>query len=368
MTRYPFMEFAEAFLASRVGVWSDITVKGVGRRYRRMDRDIRLLRSENKISSSSPQHFTSDDVKVFVAYRKALGLSKSELSKDITYLKQLCEYCDNGAVSSCLRKNPGLRPVQRVVRLPALSEDDLRVFSERLVSVPGDHVHLRAYSMVGLFIFCGARTKELRLSKAEDLDMIEWEFTVNHPKGEGSYGLVRTVPVPFVIRPVLQKYMAVRSKDSDALFPSSVSDDGYLSANALRVIKKIVTEECGIQFDFRMCRRTFGQQYLDSDLDIESVSVLMGHASTKTTEGYYARRKNDAAIEKAKRTWDVNSGEKADRKNESGYDSIVPKTVVGSSVASRLVSASIFVCCSDFAFFVPSCVTVTDLSMAGGVF
>ena len=46
-----------------------------------------------------------------------------------------------------------------------------------------------------------------------------------------------------------------------------------------------------------------GQRYLDSDLDIESVSVLMGHASTKTTESFYSRKKLTKAVESAKRTW-----------------------------------------------------------------
>ncbi|MDR1404094.1 MAG: site-specific integrase [Candidatus Methanoplasma sp.] len=180
--------------------------------------------------------------------------------------------------------------------------------------------------MVGLFLFCGTRTKELRLAKFSDLNMIDWEFTINHPKGENSYGVVRTVPVPDVLRSVLQRYMAIRSTCSDALFPSPTSDDGFLSANRLRAIKELVVSECGICFDFRMCRRTFGQQYVDNGLDIENVSVLMGHSNTNTTEKFYARRRNKEAIEKAKRTWDANAGRKGDTKNDAGYSEKVPMT------------------------------------------
>jgi integrase/recombinase XerD len=61
-----------------------------------------------------------------------------------------------------------------------------------------------------------------------------------------------------------------------------------------------VEEDLDIKFDLRMCRRTFGQRYLDKGLDIESTSVLMGHASTKTTEGFYSRRKLSQAIDKAR--------------------------------------------------------------------
>lgn len=42
----------------------------------------------------------------------------------------------------------------------------------------------------------------------------------------------------------------------------------------------MVERDLGIRFDLRQCRRTFGQRYLDRDLDIESVSVLMGHSTT----------------------------------------------------------------------------------------
>ena len=52
-----------------------------------------------------------------------------------------------------------------------------------------------------------------------------------------------------------------------------------------------------------MCRRTFGQKYLDSDVDIESVSVLMGHANTKTTEGFYSRKRLNKAIDNARNSW-----------------------------------------------------------------
>ena len=63
-------------------------------------------------------------------------------------------------------------------------------------------------------------------------------------------------------------------------------------------------EDLDIKFDLRMCRRTFGQKYLDKGLDIASTSILMGHYSTKTTETFYGRRKNAKAIEKVEAMWE----------------------------------------------------------------
>ncbi len=123
-------------------------------------------------------------------------------------------------------------------------------------------------------------------------------------------------PIQSEVRPIitnwlllLQKWLADNSLDSPALFPSKSSDDGFLSGNSLRVIKHVVEEDLGIKFDLRQCRRTFGQRYLDKDLDIESVSVLMGHASTKTTEGFYSKKRLDRAIENAIGTWNDNGGQ-----------------------------------------------------------
>ena len=67
---------------------------------------------------------------------------------------------------------------------------------------------------------------------------------------------------------------------------------------------RIFTTASGVKFDLRECRRTFGQRYLDKDIDIETVSVLMGHSSTKTTETFYGHRKNVKAIEKVEAMWE----------------------------------------------------------------
>ena len=96
---------------------------------------------------------------------------------------------------------------------------------------------------------------------------------------------------------------------SQALFPSKDSADGFLLGNAIRKMKKVVERGIVIEFDLSECRRTFGQRYLDSDLDIEPVSVLMNHASTKTTESFYSRKRMTKAVESAKRTWDEDGGQ-----------------------------------------------------------
>jgi integrase len=42
-------------------------------------------------------------------------------------------------------------------------------------------------------------------------------------------------------------------------------------------------------------RRTFGQVLLNRGVSIETVSLTLGHASTRTTETYYCRKDADSA-------------------------------------------------------------------------
>ena len=108
-----------------------------------------------------------------------------------------------------------------------------------------------------------------------------------------------------ILRKLLEEYLPLRGEfvkengiESDALFPSpsKSSKKGYMASNSIRMIKNVVEQDLGIIFDLRKCRRTFGQQLLNQGLDIESTSVLMGHTSTQTTEGFYARKDLDSAM------------------------------------------------------------------------
>ena len=70
-------------------------------------------------------------------------------------------------------------------------------------------------------------------------------------------------------------------------------------------------DDIGVEFELRQCRRTFGQRNLDRGLDIESASVLMGHATTNTTERFYSRMKLEKAQKNLKQVWEstaVNGG------------------------------------------------------------
>ena len=313
MSRYPFEEYSERFLESMVGVYSDATLTKYRRRYRRMARDLRRLHDDGKISTTSPKSMDAEDVRVHLQFRRSLELSKSEYSHEVTALVVLFDFCENMAVRTCLRKYPLLRPTARHQRLPSLEPEVYDCIAARMNEVAqlddvSSYALVRSYAMLAVFLGCGARTKELRLMSATDLNTDEWLLDIVHVKGEDTYGEPRCVPVPPSFRAILRTYLSMRPYHnpdaSPALFPPSRGSNLYLAGNSIRKILSLACEDLGIEFDPRKLRRSFGQHYLDSGIDsIESVSVLMGHASTKTTELYYARRRNSRAIEEARKTF-----------------------------------------------------------------
>jgi integrase len=165
--------------------------------------------------------------------------------------------------------------------------------------------------VVVLGLCTGMRNKELRLCDVDDIDLSRKVVVAQHVKGEGSYGQSREIAMRPEAIGIMWKYLRARRKQvmqnclcNEALFPALMDKgDGYLSSNSLIELKAIVEAEIGSRFDFRMCRRTYGQMAIDEGLPTDSLSVLMGHKTTKTTETYYARKRPEVAIRDAQDLW-----------------------------------------------------------------
>jgi len=162
--------------------------------------------------------------------------------------------------------------------------------------------------LVILSISAGLRNEELRMSNVSDIDTIEWTITITHVKGEGTYGQPRSIPIRPEVKDILTRYLRQRNHlvaetcpGNQALFPALRANvDGHLSSNTLQKLKSVVEKETGIKFNLRTCRSTFGQLAIDQELGLETVSVLMGHNTTKTTGTYYCRKRQETAIKEAK--------------------------------------------------------------------
>jgi integrase len=87
------------------------------------------------------------------------------------------------------------------------------------------------------------------------------------------------------------------------LFFTLGGDFGHMSGNSIRRAKSIVERDIGKRFEYRDCRRAYGDMYLKKGATIEQVSVAMGHASTEPTETYYCRKSESQVNRELRELW-----------------------------------------------------------------
>ena len=316
MSANPFGERVSAFLESRHGCLTEEYIKNLGRRFRRIENDLKRLKDDGKVKTLSPGKLTEEDVKEFITYRKGRKVCAGDISHDIAALQQLCSFCDNAAVQKCILKYPGLKPKVNQVMLEPLSEETYNRILTEYNSERINHDSLeqiRPYVMVLTYVSTGARNKELRLARFDDLDVNDWIIHYEHVKGEDTWGEPRDVAIPDFLQPILENYIRVRYSwcinhridpaGVEPLFFSLNKNHDYLSANSVRKIKSRVESSTGTNFQLRDCRRAFGQHYKDNDLPMEDISRAMGHKSTRTTEAYYCRKRQSEVIKNMRGKW-----------------------------------------------------------------
>ena len=303
MGRYPFLTYARKYLGNVGGIYSDATVKELDRRLRRMAKDLCSLKEQGLIDTCDPATMKEKEVSTYLKLLRSRGLSDTGQRHNISALRSVLLYCGNPIVDKMRIRYRQMFPSGRGRRYPPLEKGDVATILAKAETVQ-DWRRLQAYSLVAFAMCTGLRTKELRLARIGDLDRGHWTVVVRHPKGEGKYGQQRTVPVLPAGRAVIARYLAKRAEKvtefaptNDALFPAlGDRGDGFFSGGKLLSLKNIVETETGVLLDFRACRRTFGQTCVDSSVDLDSVSILLGHTTTKTTETYYCRKREDVAL------------------------------------------------------------------------
>ncbi len=313
MGRNMFGSYREDYIREREAFLKETTHKALDRRLRRIERELLHLCDIGQVSTTSPAKLTGDDFESFVKYRKARKVCSTDISHDITALNAVCLFAGNTAVSSYIDAHPDIRPKRVTERLDPLDESVYLRILQAFADLDSEDIkEVRPFVIVLMYICTGARNNELRHVKKADLDTTTWTLHLEEVKGKGTYGKPRNVPIPEVLQPVITRYMGIRRDwlllhhvdDRDLpLFFTLTGDHGFLSANTVRKLKSRVEAEVGSKFSLQDCRRAFGQHYKDRGLDMETISKLMGHTNTKTTEDYYCGMRQSEAVKKARGAW-----------------------------------------------------------------
>lgn len=314
--RYPFLTCANKFLTTVGSTYAESTLNEMDRRYRQMDRDLRMLAEKGEMKTSNPERMDMNDVLAYVGFQKSKGLKEESIRHNLSILNDLFKFIGNPAVDVYKARYPHTVPKRRSVRYPSMDENDLVKILSASQKIPdNDWKRLKAYAIVLLALSTGLRLKELRLSNVNDIDTVQWIFHAERVKGEDTYGQARDIPIRPEARNLLVRYLKLRNRlvaesysMNPALFPAlKDKGDGYYAPNTIQTMKTLVEKELNIKFNLRMCRRTYGQLALDEGITCESVSLYMGHNTTKTTETYYCRKKPELAIREAQQIWNKKS-------------------------------------------------------------
>ncbi|UCE91369.1 MAG: site-specific integrase, partial [Methanobacteriota archaeon] len=166
---------------------------------------------------------------------------------------------------------------------------------------------------IHMFAWTGVRKNELCAAHREDLSVDTWTFKVRHPKGEGTYGRQRIVPIPDRLKPVVIRYLKARDEmlagrgemEVVPLVPSVRNPERSITRGAIDKWVWDVSEKSGVQFNPHALRRTYGQILIDNGVSVETVSVMLGHSFTTTTEKHYCRKTADSARLEVIRAWRV---------------------------------------------------------------
>ncbi len=246
-------------------------------------------------------------------------MKPSGISHNVDTLNSMLRFIGNGAMDMIRMRyaqNFPKRVFQRHDPIP--DEDRARIIHSANNVDDSDWQLMLGYRITLMGICTGLRSKEPRLANIGDLNLAKGTIHAEHVKGEGKYREPRDTGIHPDGIPFLKRYVKVRAATilkkaptCEALF-SAIQDikkggDGYCSQNSLTVLRAKVIAQTGVQYDNRACRRTFGQKNVDMGVPIDSVSRMMGHSSSKTTEKYYCRKTTESAISDAQRLCEMAS-------------------------------------------------------------
>jgi integrase/recombinase XerD len=315
MGRYPFMNAAHQYLEAMKGLLAETTWIEYERRLRRMDKDFKTLLDAKVIDNYNPWKMTDKDVMAYLKLLKARGMKPSGICHNVDMLNSVLHFVGNSSMDKARLRFAQSFPKRNFLRYDPIHDDDrINIIQSANNVSDKDWQLMLGYGITIVGICTGLRPKEIRLAKIGDLNLEGGVLHTDHVKGENSYGEARNTGIHPDGIPFLRRYVKVRAMMTakaaptcEALFPAIQdmrrSGDGYYSANGLTILRQKVIAQTGVKYDCRACRRTFGQTSVDANIPIESISRMMGHSNTNTTEKYYCRKTSESAISDAQKMW-----------------------------------------------------------------
>ena len=299
MGRNPLKTRVTKYLEANIGILAEETLKERARKLRAFERRYAMLCETNSGMKRDPAIWGEKEMVAILLEIRGHGWSTTTQARELENIQGVLSSVDNGILEGLKVRYPHMFPKRLIHRGSSLNEKERNKMLEATKNIGGWNGEVARF-LIHTHLLTGLRPKELRTAHVEDLDTRTWILRVRHPKGEGSYGSNREIPLPAPLRPVAIAYLRAREQMlakhgllyAEPLLCRKDKPHSFYSANRLRSIKARVEELSGVKFELRTLRRTYGQMLVDGS-DLETASIALGHNSVKTTQAYYCQKNID---------------------------------------------------------------------------
>lgn len=233
-----------------------------------MGRILHQLKAEGIIDSDNPSALTVNDIQSFTERRKSDGASDSTVRRDLDYLNGYLLYLDNDSAA--------IFQEDREEQRRELNEQSSLTALKRIMDLSAkpdcmDWEAVRAFSFVILIIVLGIRPEQLRRSyyvpgRYAGCVMDHFIEFVD----ENGIAVRRKLDLDRM--PVVERYvkdppldLKFRSLSKRPFFPSGNPLFDFSSPDDVRKMKRLVENQIGQRFDYRICQRLYRQMKADDE-------------------------------------------------------------------------------------------------------
>ena len=233
----------------------------------------------NKRSITDLDDLTFDDVLDFINGSTDIGISNKTINHRVNIIKQLIDLQENKTYDHYLIKDIKKKAVEPKSFMP-LQKNQLFAFIDWVKALNlNDKRNLKKACQFLICVQNGIRANELLELKPSNLLLDDNRIKLGHTKNH----IVRYAYFNEYTKGLLKQYLSV-FKPKNYLFENEKHEK-----NAIQTfvgLFDVASKQLGFKVTSHMLRATFATTALRNGCNIESVRVMMGHTSVKTTQMY----------------------------------------------------------------------------------
>lgn len=242
--------------------------------------------------------FTRQTVMEFIAEKRERKISASGINQALSAIKKLAyeaRYAPSGVLHEAEYR--GIEDIRSEKKEGRRTGNWLTIeqVTQLLHSIPMDLAGKRDRALLAVLVGCALRRDEVLKLKPSQIVQREGRWVFADVLGKGNK--YRTVPIPAGVKARIDDWLNAQERldfgpDFKLFCPIKrggriPQESVALSDSAIAYIVRVRAEGAGLgKIAPHDLRRTFAKAVRKAGADLDQIKVVLGHASTATTEGY----------------------------------------------------------------------------------